>query len=61
MFETPWLREELDAFVVWCSTGKNIYFMNSWIDFYDALRERDSLNESDTVAHYYITYMGAIL
>jgi len=56
------MREDLDAYVVWCSVGvQNVYFMNSWLDSIDALRERDSLNKSDSVAHYYVTYMGAIL
>ena len=59
---TPWMREDLDAYVVWCSMGgQNVYFMNSWLDSLDALRERDSLNKSDGVAHYYVTYMGVIL
>ena len=60
--DTPWMREDLDAYVVWCSVGvQNVYFMNSWLDSIDALRERDSLNKSDSVGHYYVTYMGAIL
>lgn len=53
--------EELDAYIVWCSIGNETHFINSWLETYDALRERDSLNSQDDVAHYYVTYMGVIL
>ena len=56
----PWMLEDMDAYVVWCTVGENTYFVNSWLDSWAAIRERDSLNSND-VAHYYITYMGVIL
>ena len=57
---TPWNEKDLDSYVVWCSMG-DVYFMNSWLDLLDAIQERDSLNKSDSVAHYYVTYMGEML
>lgn len=53
--------EDLDAYIVWCNVDNETYLINSWLETYDALRERDSLNSRDDVAHYYVTYMGVIL
>jgi hypothetical protein len=59
-YNAPWKVEDMDAYVVWCTVGNNTYFVNSWLDSWQAIRERDSLNSND-VAHYYVTYMGVIL
>lgn len=48
-------------YVIWMEFGGNIYLYDTWLDSLDAVEECKSLNERDSSAFYYITFMGARL
>jgi len=45
-------------YAVWCDFGFDIGLLSAWEDYYDAIRECDSLNRYDKQYLYYITLEG---
>lgn len=42
-------------YIVWFESGPVNLWLNTWLDYYDALREAQSLNQRDYKAYYYVT------
>ena len=42
-------------YIVWFESGPIRMWVNTWLDYYDAFREAQSLNERDYKAYYYVT------
>lgn len=43
-------------YVVFFESGGVVFWLSTWLDYYEAYREAESLNKRDYKAYYYVKY-----